>query len=284
MFEKIEEKQKSIILELINKISPHGKDYVKSAFEKDNIEVFYFNKEGDNIGVFLVVKGEESNIFFSSFVNESYSSDMVNLSKEKLQDYIINQSNKELCFNIYGKNRRLIELAKFLGFTKDMEGSHMKYNSDIPSPLLENNLVIKDFNDDWIDDFCDLFDKGYYNLQIENGWETNYYSNHKEGFKKTLNRMKELEQIFSFWKEGKLMGAYIIDGNYISDLVVHPDYQNKGYGSFILNHCIRHMMINKNIKDICLRVATSNTGAKRLYERNDFIEIAWFAEHTYPNI
>jgi len=49
----------------------------------------------------------------------------------------------------------------------------------------------------------------------------------------------------------------------------------------MLAHCIRSMSVNKGIKNIRLRVSKSNNGAKRLYERNGFDEIACFAEHTY---
>jgi len=41
------------------------------------------------------------------------------------------------------------------------------------------------------------------------------------------------------------------------------------------------MSMNESIRNIRLRVAKSNTGAKKLYERNGFIEIAYFSEHTY---
>jgi len=78
-----------------------------------------------------------------------------------------------------------------------------------------------------------------------------------------------------------LVGAYIFHQNYITDLVVKPTVQNKGYGSYILAHCIKNMSTNKFIRNIRLRVAKSNIGAKKLYERNGFIEIAYFSEHIY---
>ncbi|HBA03834.1 MAG TPA: GNAT family N-acetyltransferase, partial [Clostridium sp.] len=88
-------------------------------------------------------------------------------------------------------------------------------------------------------------------------------------------------QVRSFWINNELVGAYIFCKNYITDIVVKPTVQNKGYGSYILAHCIRNMSMNESIRNIRLRVAKSNTGAKKLYERNGFIEIAYFSEHTY---
>ena len=43
------------------------------------------------------------------------------------------------------------------------------------------------------------------------------------------------------------------------------------------------MIENNSIKNIRLRVAKSNVGAKKLYELNGFNEIAYFSEHTYEN-
>jgi RimJ/RimL family protein N-acetyltransferase len=40
------------------------------------------------------------------------------------------------------------------------------------------------------------------------------------------------------------------------------------------------MTVNKSVKNIRLRIAKLNIGAKKLYERNGFVEIACFAEHT----
>ena len=44
------------------------------------------------------------------------------------------------------------------------------------------------------------------------------------------------------------------------------------------------MSVNKSIKNIRLRVAKTNVGAKKLYEKNGFVEIACFAEHTYGQV
>jgi len=41
------------------------------------------------------------------------------------------------------------------------------------------------------------------------------------------------------------------------------------------------ILLNLAINNIRLRVAKSNVGAKRFYERNNFVVIACFAEHTY---
>lgn len=65
------------------------------------------------------------------------------------------------------------------------------------------------------------------------------------------------------------------------DIVVNPIYQNKGYGSYILTYCIKDMKVTKSIDNIRLGIVKTNTGAKRLYERNGSVKISSYAEHTY---
>ncbi|MNN51332.1 ribosomal-protein-alanine N-acetyltransferase [compost metagenome] len=88
-------------------------------------------------------------------------------------------------------------------------------------------------------------------------------------------------QVRSFWLQDRLAGAYITDGEYVRDLVVAPEFQNCGYGRTILHRCVNDMRSRTDGGNIYLRVAGSNTGAKRFYERNQFEAIARFAEHTY---
>ncbi|MGF7059720.1 ribosomal protein S18 acetylase RimI-like enzyme [Brassicibacter mesophilus] len=41
------------------------------------------------------------------------------------------------------------------------------------------------------------------------------------------------------------------------------------------------MIESKSIKNVRLRVVKSNIDARILYEKNNFVEVASFAEHTY---
>lgn len=84
----------------------------------------------------------------------------------------------------------------------------------------------------------------------------------------------------SFRLHDRLVGAYLLGEDYIQDIVVAPAFQNCGYGTYMLAQCIRHLY-NKGHNRAGLRVAKSNTGALRWYERNGFQIIASFAEHTY---
>ncbi|GKX65207.1 GNAT family N-acetyltransferase [Inconstantimicrobium mannanitabidum] len=269
------------ILKLIELISPHAKDYVYKGFENKKVEILYSISTEKNKGIFIIVDNEDCCIFYASFLNEDNIEEVLEVIKGRINEYISKGNSKELCFNVYGKNLKIITLARQLGFKSDMEGYHLEYVGKELPQINNCSLTVKGFESSMLQEFVDLFDSAYYQLNIENGWKVNSHAIYEEQFHQKLNDLNKFDQVCSFWVNNELIGAYIFEQNYITDIVVKPGFQNKGYGSYILAHCIRNMRVNKSINNIRLRVAKSNTGAKKLYERNDFVEIACFAEHTY---
>lgn len=269
------------ILKLIEIISPHAKDYVYNSFVNNNVEVLYSILTEQNKGLVIKVDNDNCCVFYASFLNEDNIEEVLKVINNKINEHISKINSKELCFNIYGNNLKIINLVRKLGFRSDMDGYHLEYIGKELSRLNEHNLIDKGFENSMLEEFVDLFDSSYYQLSIDNGWKTDKYTTNKEQFNQELNNLNKCKQVISFWLNYELVGAYMFEHNYITDIVVKPIFQNKGYGSYILAHCIRNMSVNKSIKNIRLRVSKSNVGAKKLYERNDFVEIACFAEHTY---
>lgn len=272
------------ILKLIENISPHARDYVHEAFENENIEVLYSIFTDQNKGVFIVVNNDDCCIFYASFLNEDNIEDILEVINNKAIEYITKINSKELCFNIDGNNLKIINLVRKLGFKSDMQGYYLEYMGKERTQLNSCNLIDKGFESSMLKEYIDLFDSAYYQLNIDNGWKINGYAVNEEQFHQKLIILNKLNQVRSFWLNNELVGAYIFQQNYITDIVIKPIFQNKGYGSYLLTHCVRDMCVNKSIKNIRLRVAKSNVGAKKLYEINDFVEIACFAEHTYEQV
>jgi GNAT superfamily N-acetyltransferase len=269
------------IFKLIEKISPQAKEYVMNSAE--STEVLYSLSAAENKGVFLKTDNADCRIFFASFLNEDNIDDVLELIRLKAGKSIFENSPKELCFNVYGNDRKIINSVRELGFISDMEGYHLEYAGKEPPRTKSPELTVKGFESDMIDGSADLFDSAYYRLNTDNGRETNGYTAHKEQFRQRLIALNSRGRFFSFWLNGDLAGAYIFQQDYITDLVVRPEFQNRGYGSYMLAHCIENMRAKGAVNSIRLRVAGSNSGAKRFYERNGFVEIACFAEHTYPH-
>lgn len=57
--------------------------------------------------------------------------------------------------------------------------------------------------------------------------------------------------------------------NLIEDLYVLPDYQNRGYGSMLLEYAVA--MVRQQSLIPTLWILENNFGAKRLYERKGFV-------------
>lgn len=273
--------EKVEVLNLIEKISPHAKLYVKNGFEKESVQVIYASP--NNNGIFICVDNDDCCIFYTIFVNESDIKKSLPIIECKINEYISKGLSKEVCFNVYGENIEIIKLVRNLGFQLDIEGYHLEYQNKEILNLEEGELIEKKFEENMVDSFIKLFDSAYYKLNLENNWELNNHLKNKEYFERKLIELSKLNAVSSFWLNNELIGAYIFEDNYITDIVVEPLFQNKGYGSYILKKCIENMRENNSIKDIRLRVAKSNVGAKKLYELNGFNEIAYFSEHTYEN-
>lgn len=264
------------IMSLVAAISPMARDYVDDVFS-DTVVLYAQTGEG-NEGVFLKAASEDLCVYYASFSDDASSELLEKIDMELERPYL---AVGELCFNVYGQNRRIIELVQKKGFVLDMEGYILQCDELTTGAIDLGGLTVDGFNAHMIDVFVELFESAYMRLNLENGWDTKSYSRDAESFCRRLIELHEQQLVQSFWDQGALLGCYIIEGNYIKDIVIHPDFQNRGYGSLILRHCLRFMREEKCVFDIYLRVTKSNEGARRLYERNGFRVISHFAEHTY---
>lgn len=264
------------ILNLVAAISPMARDYVNAVFE--DIIVLYPQIIHGNEGVFLKAASENLCVYYAYFAHDSSSELLDAISRELDRSAL---TSGELCFNVWGKNRRIIELVQKKGFILDMEGYVLKHAESTPDAINVGELAIDGFDSHMLDAFVELFESAYEQLNQENSWDTRGYSKGAESFGAQLKEFHKQRLLRSFWSQGSLIGCYIVDGSYITDIVVHPHFQNRGYGNFMLRHCIHFLREERGISHIYLRITKSNEGAKRLYERNGFRVISHFAEHTY---
>lgn len=268
------------VCQLISLISTGARNYVEDGFINQTVTLVHYEESQDTHGVFCVVENEDCVIAYAAFPRYRHEETLINLMAKKLQRHLEPSETREVCFNIYGRNEEIIQFARKLGFATDLEGFQLQYDCRMDIPKLEMApLVEKGFSSVMLDEFIQLFDKAYYDLKVENGWSTEPPV--KEAFLQSMLSYESEARVRSFWLEDTLIGAYCIDGEFIRDFVILPSYQNRGYGSRMLNNCIQRMTQRMGKKTILLRVAKTNSGAKRFYERNGFIELSNFAEHTF---
>jgi ribosomal protein S18 acetylase RimI-like enzyme len=60
---------------------------------------------------------------------------------------------------------------------------------------------------------------------------------------------------------------------YVNVLAVYPEFRGQGYGSILLNHA-REIAKGEGCKGLSIIVSDANPGARRLYERKGYSEIA----------
>ena len=81
--------------------------------------------------------------------------------------------------------------------------------------------------------------------------------------------------IYILLKDGQVIGVCTVDvsgtSNYLYGLAVVEDYRGKGYGSYLAKSLI-NQLIKQNDKAFQIAVEDSNVGAKRLYEKIDFVK------------
>ena len=75
-----------------------------------------------------------------------------------------------------------------------------------------------------------------------------------------------MNNVYLLVKDEELIGSVALKGSEIDDLIVTPEFQNKGYGKQILLWALENIKSEK----IILHVAQWNRKAISLYERNGF--------------
>ncbi|QHW33050.1 GNAT family N-acetyltransferase [Paenibacillus rhizovicinus] len=278
------------ILPLIGLISTGAESFVREALASQRVSIDFFENSALNHGIFCVAEHPECVIAYAAFRKYSDPDSLCEAMRERMRPYLHNaDETREICFNVYGRNSEIIAFARELGFASDMEGYELKLERSEPSESSELSehapsaaeLVERGFTSEMLESFIHLFERAYAALNEANGWPTDGFRSQPGSFLQRLHSREQAGQVRSFWLGGRLVGAYVIAGTHIRDLVIDPAYQNRGFGRILLNSCINRMSSVPGQETILLRVAKSNAGAKRFYERNRFTEQACFAEHTF---
>ena len=68
------------------------------------------------------------------------------------------------------------------------------------------------------------------------------------------------------------------DVAYVPELAVHPDHQNKGYGSQLLSVLLDHLD-REAYSEVRLTVQAGDERARRFYDRHGFEELQRLADH-----
>ena len=184
----------------------------------------------------------------------------------------------ERCFNCRGDDNQSRELAALHGFHLEMAGYFLELESLPASAKIMPGLRLWDLED--TEDWLVLMVEAYRDLCVANAWDPEAILRNREAFIQDMTARAARCEVWSLFQEGRLVAGYRLNGAFIEDLVVLPEYQNRGLGCALLHDAIQQITQNRHPK-VCLRVAEANTGALRLYLREGFFQISHFAEHGF---
>lgn len=267
------------IFKYIKMISPQAVEFLKSI-QTEKIKVLHLEHSGIEEGCIVSAYENGFAVIYVSLLHDIDPNKITDTIFQEIANFKQEKAISEICLNLFGENRKLITLARNNKFKVDFEGYHMEYDLSELLPIEEKGLANQFYKQEILPEVCQLFDCAYNELNKENGWIVNYYQDNSEQFHKKFEDKKSANELQLFWSQEKLIGAFILSDNYINDLVVLPEYQNKGYGSYILKCCLNLMKTDHNFSKARLRVATSNLKAYRLYQKIGFETIAFCSEHT----
>ncbi|RPI83657.1 MAG: GNAT family N-acetyltransferase [Chloroflexi bacterium] len=268
--------------DLIGNIYPEALDFIRQGKEEGSLVSSLHFPSPDNAGAFCIVSKPEFTVSYLSFESDLKEVFLREIIWAEIEPHLqADFSDHPFYLNVYGRNSDAIRWAQEAGFRKEMHGYKLGYRGELPEEVSINGLQVRGYEEQDLQAIIILFDRAYQMLNQANGWRTNWHALNAASFRRHLIERQKFGEFVSFWDSDTLVGAYIIQGIYLSDIAVDPDHQNRGLGALLLTHSLRKMLVEKEVKDIRLNVAYSNTGAKRFYERHGFIEIGCFADHIF---
>jgi GNAT superfamily N-acetyltransferase len=266
----------SDIISCLRHISPQAAAFAQSAIAENHFGILHINCTPRRGCLLLKVWDGDLLIYFAYAANPAEEQVVAEIVLPHLTAEIQRHTG-ELCCNVYGQNRKLISTIRKRGFINDFDGYHMEYNEP-RLPSCKTTLCKKPYDKTMLGECTTLFDEAYNPLTQAEGKKPDFYARNNQWFASYLLNLGNAMQ--TFWKNDELVGAYIIQGDYLRDVVITPTLQGQGYGSEIIA-CAMQAIRSGNTQDsIRLRVARLNRGARTLYHRLGFHEIASCAEHT----
>ncbi|MFX1320813.1 MAG: GNAT family N-acetyltransferase [Promethearchaeota archaeon] len=110
--------------------------------------------------------------------------------------------------------------------------------------------------------------------------------------KKLVEKLIQQNTLFLKLEDGKiikkLIGFIVVikdreDQANIINFLIHPQFQNKGYGTLLLQETIKRIKRLKDIKKIVLNVQVNNYIAIKLYEKFNFQKNTKIIENYYQS-
>ncbi len=174
----------------------------------------------------------------------------------------------------YFKNYEFVQDS--LGFEFSMAKTIQKID-ELSSFKFDNDLVFKKFEDNHASDYLRLLEDSFREQNLACN-ENNALGENAILWLKTVDAKNNFGAL---WNKDCLIGLYVLEEEYIENIAVLSKYKGKGYGTIILNHCLKEIFINKEYDECYLYTYAINTNAQKLYLKSGFHVSAYYSENTY---
>lgn len=81
-----------------------------------------------------------------------------------------------------------------------------------------------------------------------------------------------IDSFKSFWKENELVGLYWLNGNVVDKLVIKPNNQRLGYGTYLLTHAFKSIFLNDDYEAAYLACLLQNKNGLAFYRKYGLVE------------
>ncbi|MCB8992291.1 MAG: GNAT family N-acetyltransferase [Ardenticatenaceae bacterium] len=201
---------------------------------------------------------------------------------EIVETAVAQRDNRQLDCTVYTPNETLVNFIRSYGFQECNVGYEFCYSANRPLPAVDlGPLRIRPFAATPIMPYLELLDLAFNQLKLPHDWRTTIFRRDIAGATRMLMEHNRNGDFAAFWKGERLVGLYCLNKNILETIAVHPEFQNHGYGTRILYHCMHRLLRESGYDDMYLYVASANTGAVRFYQRHGFVISAQYSQFAY---
>jgi ribosomal protein S18 acetylase RimI-like enzyme len=280
---KLTKQEKDFAVYMVEKINRSAKKIFEQAYEEQFLKEFLIYDDKDNRGVMTIIEDEKYYCIQVSFERDINNYNIIKLIHEKIESIVSIKGNKDLYLNINAYNTIIVNYFRNYGFVQDSFGFEYRMDrtdekvNDLSNFSLAEGLSFRKFENDYTQNYLNLLENSFREQDVMCGEE------HKLGENTVswLKKANEKNEFGALWKDNCLIGLYVLDGEYISNIAILSDYKGKGYGTVILNHCLKDIFINKEYNETYLYVYAVNIKAQKMYLKNGFEVSAFYSESTY---
>lgn len=278
--------EKSLAIYMLSKINRSAKEIFEQAYENQFLKECFIYDDKDNRGIVTIIEDEGYYSIQVSFERDINSYNIIKPVHDKIKSIISIKGNKDLYLNINAYNATVINYFRNYGFVQDSCGFEYRMNktaekiNELYNFKLAEGLSFRKFENSEAQNYLNLIEDSFMEQCLMCGEKSELGENTVLWLKKA----NEKNEFSALWKDDCLIGMYVLDKEYISNIAILSEYKGKGYGTVILNHCLKDIFINKEYNDTYLYVYAVNIKAQKMYLKNGFEVSAFYSENTYNGI